>query len=115
MAYTGKHQGLREFSGDEIGQVSLGQMGFDLCEGTTIEAGVGDHAAVNYWVAIKAINHAENESTVKARSVLPGDDFATTGVFSTGSTIELAPGDIIYGAFDKITTVSDKVLCYRGK
>tara|TARA_Y100001973_G_C5193266_1_gene332396 strand:+ start:2146 stop:2490 length:345 start_codon:yes stop_codon:yes gene_type:complete len=114
MAYTGKHRGLREFSGDEIGQVSLGQMGFDLCENTTIEAGVGDHTAVNYWVAIKAINSATAAATVKAQSVLPGDDFAVGGAFS-GATLELAPGDIIYGAFDKITVTSDKVLCYRGK
>tara|TARA_Y100001973_G_C5203186_1_gene339401 strand:+ start:4037 stop:4381 length:345 start_codon:yes stop_codon:yes gene_type:complete len=114
MAYTGKHQGLREFSGDEIGQVSLGQMGFDLCENTTIEAGDSNHPEVNYWVAIKAINSASGAATVKARSVLPGDDFAVGGNYAN-ATLELAPGDIIYGAFDKITVTTDKVLCYRGK
>ena len=114
------HKGLKEFTGDEVSNLFLGQAGFHIVRSasgqtrvcaaetdvgtTTIDEGGGSETHTNkdakYWCAIKAVGGA---CTVSARSLLPGDDFNLTGDYASAGDIILADGDIIYGAFDAIT------------
>ena len=122
MAYNGKHSGLREWSGEEIGGISLGQLGLHVLTAGTYEAGTtAGYENVAYWVAIKATGSATAASGVEARSVAPaGGDLTADGTAYDGTTgahiLELSAGDIVYGAFDKITVdTSDIVIAYVGK
>ena len=103
------HKGIREWSGEELSNVALGQNGFHIISDEEMLAST---KGITYWVALKAVDGA---ATVKAQSYGAGDDLSTTGVYG-GSTIELADGDIIYGSFDKVTvTGSDHIVAYIGK
>lgn len=103
------HQGLREFSGEELAGLALGQNGFHLLSNNTFTA---TDKGITYWIAIKAIH---GTAVVKAQSYGAGDDFSQNGDFS-GSSITMVDGDIVYGMFDKITVDSSKyVLAYIGK
>ena len=116
MAFTGTHKGTRQYTGDETGNVVLGQAGFDVLPAGTYEAGTtAGYENVKFWVAIKATHAASTASTVEARSV-NGGDLTSDGTPYDGSTaLELPAGDIIYGAFDIIKVgSSDVVLAYRG-
>ena len=104
------HKGIREWSGEELSNVALGQNGFHIL--TNAEFIASTDKGITYWIALKAVDGA---ATVKAQSYGAGDDLSTTGVYG-GSTIELADGDIIYGSFDKVTvTGSDHIVAYIGK
>jgi len=120
-----KHAGIKEFTGDETANLFLGQTGFHILtnqaatigatetissiDGAIEHTGKGDGT---YWCAIKAIDGA---ATVSARSYNDSNDLTLTGAYS-GGQIELADGDIIYGAFDAITIDnSDYVIAYIGK
>jgi hypothetical protein len=111
-----KHRGIREFTGDEMGNLATGQAGFKVIEGATVECGVtSGYTDITYFIGLKAI---DDESSVKARtfSGVPGDDYATDGDYSTGSNMNIGEGDIVYGVFDKVTVASgDYVLAYIGK
>ena len=110
------HKGLNEFTGDETGNLFLGQTGFHVISGagTTTAASKG----VEYWVAIKAI---DGVAGVQARTLtgVPGDDLAEDGTQSTssGNNIDMADGDIVYGVFDQIymDNASEYVLAYIGR
>lgn len=120
-----KHKGTKEFTGDEVSNLFLGQGGFHLL--TDEDAAIGatetivgpdgsqEHTGKNagtYWCAIKAIG---GPAEVSARSYNNSDDLSQTGLYS-GGQITLADGDIIYGAFDAITVDSaDFVIAYIGK
>ena len=108
------HKGIREWSGEELSSVALGQNGFHVINGAgTTTAASKD---VEYWIAIKNVN---GTAGLQARSILPGDDLAEDGTQSTsaGNNIDLVDGDIVYGAFDQIymDQVSEYVIAYIGK
>ena len=119
------HKGFREWTSEELSSVALGQNGFHLLvngaftigadETITNDAGSTAHTGKNgglYWIAIKAV-HAD--TTVSARSYGAGDDLSQDGDYS-GAQIEIANGDIVYGAFDAVTVDASKpVIAYIGK
>ena len=103
------NKGLRQYTGDEVGNIFLGQMGFDLVTNKTVAT--TDAGAPPRWVAIKVVNG--NATSVKALSFI-GDDLTDDGT-STGNALALVDGDIIYGCFSSITIGSgDHILAYRG-
>mgnify|MGYP003152640807 CR=1 FL=1 len=106
-----RHKGMREFSGDEFSSLALGQNGFAVLSNVTVECGVtAGYENFKFFIALKAI---DNDSEVKARTITEGHDLATDGVYSSGSALTLGEGDIIYGAFDKVTVSSgDYILAY---
>ena len=116
MAFVGTHKGTRQYTGDETGNVVLGQAGFDVLPAGEYEAGTtAGYENVKFWVGIKAVNHATNASSVEARGVNGGDLTRDGAAYDGISALELAAGDIIYGAFDKIKVGTlDTVLAYRG-
>tara|TARA_Y100000296_G_C5007412_1_gene173315 strand:- start:142 stop:480 length:339 start_codon:yes stop_codon:yes gene_type:complete len=110
------HNGIREFSNEELSGVALGQNGFKIISNTEVECGVtAGYTNITYFVAIKA---AHDDAVVEARSVILDSDDLTTnsGVYDGSSPVNLINGDIIYGAFDKIEVASgDYVIAYIGK
>lgn len=119
------HKGVREFTSEEISSVALGQNGFHVLvngaftigddETITNVDGSTAHTGKNagtYWIAVKAVDGA---TTVSARSYGTGDDLSRTGSYN-GAQVDLADGDIVYGAFDAITVDSGEyVIAYIGK
>jgi len=107
------HKGIREFTGEELSGVALGQNGFHVL--TNIDETAADKGC-EYWVAIKAVN---DDANVEARSIIKGsDDFTTnSGTYNSGtSPVEILNGDIIYGAFDRINVASGHyVIAYIGR
>ena len=119
------HKGIREFSGEELSGVALGQNGFKIITNTTIicggkflrsgETATAGYEDINYFVALKAV---DDDAEVEARSVTVGDDLtlASAGTANFSSPVSLVNGDIVYGAFDKIkVAVNDYVVAYIGK
>ena len=110
------HIGLNEFTGDETGNLLLGQTGFHVISGDGVTT--AKSKGVEYWVAIKAVDGAAG---VQANTLtgVPGDDLAEDGIYSTssGNNIDMADGDIIYGVFDTIymDSASEFVLAYIGR
>ena len=120
------HKGIREWTGEELSNVALGQNGFNLLVngafaiGATVSinndtGGSVSHTGQNsgtYWIAIKAVG---GSAIVSARSYGSGDDLSQTGAY-TGNQLTLANGDIVYGAFDAVTVDSnDFIIAYIGK
>lgn len=107
------HKGNREFTGEEISNLTIGQAGFDILVGTgEITAASKD---ISYWIALKAV---DGSVACKAKTFtgVGGDDLATDGNYSTGSNITIEDGDIIYGAFEAVTGSSSQYLiAYRGR
>ncbi len=108
------HKGMREFTGEELSGVALGQNGFHVLAGDAEFTASGK--GCEYWIAIKAIN---GDANIEAQSVIKdSDDFTTnSGTYNSGSSaVELLNGDIIYGAFDKIDVASGHyVIAYIGR
>ena len=108
------HKGVREWTSEELSSVALGQNGFHIIKGSgeTTAASKG----ITYWVAIKAVDSVVG---VQARSYGDGDDFAISGTQNTtaGNNINIADGDIIYGAFDRIymDQSAEYIVAYIGK
>ena len=110
-----KHKGLYEFSGDESGNLALGQLGFKEITGTNSLGTSGDDSGKTYYVAIKAIGAnatvaIDTEIVFEAES-LQGDDLSTTVMY---------PGDIMWGCFNYINITTNgsslmKLLAYVGK
>ena len=51
------HKGVREFTGDELSGVALGQNGFKIISGVEVECGVtSGYENIEYFVALKAID-----------------------------------------------------------
>ena len=113
-----RHKGMREFSGEELSSVSLGQNGFMVITNQTITCGDGGTSGyenIEYFVALKAVN---DDVQVEARSITDGMDLTLNsgGVAEFSSPLTLVNGDIIYGAFDKIEVASgDYLLAYIGR
>tara|TARA_R110002020_G_scaffold249703_1_gene463653 strand:+ start:171 stop:515 length:345 start_codon:yes stop_codon:yes gene_type:complete len=112
------HKGIREFSGEELGGVALGQNGFKMISGATVECGLtSGYEDIQYFIALKAV-HLDAE--LEARTVTKGDDLTidSNGVAQFGGSdeVKILNGDIVYGAFDKVKVdSSDYVIAYIGK
>ena len=108
------HKGMREWTGEELSNVALGQNGFHIIHGAgTTTAASKD---ITYWIAIKAV---DGTAGIQARSIMTGDDLAESGTQGTSASnnIDLADGDIVYGAFDQIymDNANEYIIAYIGK
>ena len=118
MATKSHHRGIREFTGEELSSVALGQCGFMIINNATVETGSGGTAGFRdfaYFVALKAV---DDDAELEARSVAKGDDLtlASGGVYTGSDPVTIGNGDLVYGAFDKVTVASgDYVLAYIGR
>ena len=111
-------KGIHNYTVIEAQNLQLGQNGFKIVSGATVECGVtSGYEDIKYFVALKAIHV---DAQVEARSVTVGDDLTidSNGVAQFGGSDEVAVlnGDIIYGAFDKVKVDSnDYVIAYIGR
>ena len=91
------HKGLREFAGEEIGALALGQNGFKLLlPNSEVECGVSvGYEHIKYFVAIKCLDAS---SEIEANMTIDNTD-------------------IIFGAFDKVVSKSGGgyIMLYIGK
>ena len=96
------HKGIREYSGEESGNVALGQLGFKVLTGST-NTGDGN------FVAFKVIGGAATLTAAITTTVHIGDALVITAL----------TGEIIWGPFKRITVGAVgsgvKVLCYYGR
>ena len=97
------HQGIYQYSGDESGNVALGQLGFK-------ELIVAGNTGDGNFVAFKVIGAESTDTCTVAATCHQGDDLTGTTIMS---------GEIIWGPFKKITMSSPTdgdvhVLCYYG-
>ena len=114
-----KHRGLREFTGDELGNLTLGQAGFKLITNAEVICGsTSGYEDIAFFIALKAV---DADAEVEAQ-VVPGltdsDDLtlASGGDYSGSDPVTIENGDIIYGPFDKVKVAgSDYVVAYIGK
>ena len=109
------HRGMREFTGEELSGVAVGQNGFKMISGAEVVCGTtSGYEDITYFVALKAI---DVDAEVEARSVTAGDDLTTNGgVYDGSSPVTVLNGDIIYGAFDKVEVAGSKyIIAYIGK
>jgi len=98
--------GIKRYTGDEVGNLFLGQTGFETITGAgSVEV---DKGGPSQWVAVKAIG----TSTVTALSNV-GDHLTSDGT-SGGSAVDLSDGDIVFGSFYKVTWGSGIILAYKG-
>lgn len=116
------HKGLFNYSGDESGNVALGQLGFSELIPSTGTGGTGnvgtsgDKSGDTLFVAIKVVGQgtvdyaSDDFITITAES-LQGDDL---------TACRLLAGDIIWGAFNYVAVTGQetsdalKLLCYHG-
>ena len=110
------HKGVREFRGEELSGIALGQNGFKVISGAEVECGVtAGYTDIKYFIALKAI---DVDAEVEARSyILNSDDLTTnSGTYDGSSPVTVLNGDIIYGAFDKVeVAASDYIIAYIGR
>jgi|TARA_R110002020_G_scaffold150859_3_gene327770 hypothetical protein len=99
------HKGIRQYGGEEGGNIALGQLGFKVLTGTSGTAVEGD------FVAIKLIGGADAADTgTIAATCHQGDDLAATAILT---------GEIIWGAYSSVTfsarsDAAVDVLLYHG-
>tara|TARA_R100001594_G_scaffold71399_2_gene106015 strand:- start:21 stop:347 length:327 start_codon:yes stop_codon:yes gene_type:complete len=107
-----KHKGIREFTGEELSGVALGQNGFHILTNTDATA---SSKGCEYWIAIKAVH---DDADVEAQTIINNSDNLTTdtsAVFGSNA-VTMINGDIIYGAFDRIEVANgDYVIAYIGR
>jgi len=96
------HKGIRQYQGDESGNIALGQLGFKVLASSSDASGDGN------WVAFKVIGAAADQTAEITTVALQGDPL----------TITCVTGEIVWGAFKSITagTLASgvEVLCYYG-
>ena len=98
--------GIKRYTGDEVGNLFLGQTGFETITGAgSVET---DKGGSSQWVAVKAIG----ASSVIALANT-GDHLSTDGTTS-GTAVSLSDGDIVFGSFYKVTWGSGIILAYKG-
>ena len=114
------HPGIRNYTGQEATNLVLGQGGFDIIKGATVNgtiaiAGQGDYADVRMWIALKAV---EGTFANISCETLIGDDFSKNKIYqaTAGNEMTLQDQDIINGAFTTVRVVgtSAYILAYRG-
>ncbi len=102
------HRGIRHYQGDESGNIGLGQLGFKVLDASGETTGDGD------FFMIKVVGGAATANVNLILETHQGD--APTGAALTITGV--LTGEVIYGAFKKITTASQTanvvVLCYNG-
>ena len=113
-----KHRGFREFTGDELVNLTLGQTGFKLITNAEVTSGsTTGYEDIVFFVALKAVDvNAEVEAQTLAGA--PGDDLTldSGGDYSGSDPVTIENGDIIYGVFDKVKVASgDYIIAYVGK
>tara|TARA_R110001583_G_scaffold60762_3_gene180211 strand:- start:498 stop:803 length:306 start_codon:yes stop_codon:yes gene_type:complete len=96
------HRGIRQYAGDETGNVGLGQLGFKVI------SSAGNSGDGNFAM-IKVIGGAADVHVDIALVTHLGDDVTINDVVT---------GELLYGPFKKITTTNHDadidVLCYYG-
>tara|TARA_R110000824_G_scaffold55632_4_gene153103 strand:- start:907 stop:1215 length:309 start_codon:yes stop_codon:yes gene_type:complete len=97
--------GLRRYTGDEVGNLFLGQAGFDTIASGIVET---DKGGESQWIAVKAVG----ASTLTALTNI-GDHLTDDGT-TTGTSVSLSDGDIVFGSFYKITRNSGLIIAYKG-
>lgn len=98
------HRGLREYSGEESGNIAIGSLGFK-------ELSVAGNTGKGNFVAFKVIGAAATDTAVVGATVHQGDELTATTFLA---------GEMIWGAFNMITMSAPTdgdvhVLCYYGK
>ena len=112
------HKGIREFSGEELSGIALGQNGFKIIEGADVICGPGGTAGytdIEYFVALKAI---DVDCEVEAQSYITGSDNLTTDTSAAfgSNPVTILNGDIVYGAFNRVEVAgSDYIIAYIGR
>jgi len=102
MAHT--HRGIRQYQGDESGNIGLGQLGFKALTTGTLTTGDG-----NFFM-IKVLGELATANVDIDAVCHQGDALSANNVVT---------GEVIYGAFKSITITnlsisSIQVLCYYG-
>lgn len=97
--------GIKRYTGDEVGNLFLGQTGFDTITSGSVSA---DKGGESQWVAVKAIG----ASTLTALANV-GDHLTDDGT-ATGAAVSLSDGDIVFGSFYSVTRASGIIIAYRG-
>ena len=96
------HRGMRQYSGDESGNIALGQLGFK-------ELGGSSNTGDGNFVAFKVIGGAATVDVDVVCTCHIGDDLTIPAVLT---------GEIIWGPFKNIAIsnigTGIKVLCYYG-
>ena len=108
------HKGLREWEGNELSAVALGQNGFHILKGTSEITAASK--GITYWIALKAISG--DVAGVTAESYNAGDNLSTDGTYDGASNhVAMSDGDIIYGAFSAVdmTSATDYIIAYIGR
>ena len=107
------HRGMREWTGEELSGMALGQNGFKIITNAEVTCGsTSGYEDITYFLALKAVN---DDAVVEARSYISDSDDLTTnsGEYDGSSPVTLINGDIVYGAFDKVEVASgDYVIAY---
>ena len=103
------HRGIRQYNGDESGNVGLGQLGFKVLASSTDSTGDG-----NFFM-IKVLGGAAAADVVRiAVTTHHGDGSAGTAI----NFDDVLTGEVIYGCFKNITITTPgadvQVLCYYG-
>lgn len=124
----GTFKGLRSFTGDEVGNLVIGQMGFAIIStsatsnkalqsvGTYTDPSTGaktagENHANKTFVAIKVMKNGSSNNVGFLAQTLEGD--------SNLDINNAADGDIIYGPFSyiqgtEVTTTDGKIIAYFG-
>jgi hypothetical protein len=110
---------MRKYSGDEIGNLSLGQLGYLLiADGTTYDITNSAHVLTpgsKQWVAIKNVTISSDGVGNIGVTELEVTCFRGE---TDAHTIYLAAGDTVYGCFKTIeitdTDENSKLLAYYG-
>tara|TARA_R100000808_G_C2154367_1_gene165301 strand:- start:6508 stop:6849 length:342 start_codon:yes stop_codon:yes gene_type:complete len=110
--------GLREYAGDVISNVALGQAGFVECTGTSTKTGD--------FTLIKAVGDAANIVTHPLVSTAYIQVTTINKIGDTPITTVLFPGGSVFGPFSSVQITANgagtvaaptnalKILCYRG-
>ena len=103
------HRGIRQYSGDESGNVGLGQLGFKILETSTASTGNGNFFMIKVLGGVAAADVERIAVTTHQ-----GDGSAGTAI----NFDDVLTGEVIYGCFKNITITTPgtdvKVLCYYG-
>jgi hypothetical protein len=118
----GTFKGLRSFTGDEVGNIVIGQMGFCTLDvststsvgtndaGDPVAAGTANKFTDKTFVAIKVMKNGATGTVGFHAETLIGDSPLTL--------TDVADGDIIYGPFKYIqgrsSGTTGQLICYFG-
>jgi|TARA_R100001530_G_scaffold128581_1_gene98405 hypothetical protein len=114
-----KHQGLKEYSGDSIGNVSIGMGGVDVLSGSgakVAEARGTGYENVKQWVAITLCGDATTTSVEITIEFNAGNKVALDGE-RTAVAIDMHAAQTIYGPIHKVSytgATTIQVLLMRG-